>query len=140
VTATLTIVNPPELGTPRGFAHGVIAPAAGRVLFVAGQTATDAVEGPGHATVAATRFTRQFEGALARVVSIVRAAGAQPAHVAHMTVYVTDMNAYRESRPSLDAVWRQYMGSHYPAMSLVAVTALVEESAMVEIEATAVLP
>ena len=130
MSSRLTIVNPPELGAPRGFAHGVIAPLAVRMLFVAGQTA-------GNAT---TPFAQQFEAALARVVTVVRAAGGRPEHVARMTVYVTDMNAYRTSRSSLGDVWRQHMGSHYPAMSLVAVTALVEEHAMVEIEATAVLP
>ena len=69
-----------------------------------------------------------------------RAAGGRPDHVARLTVYVTDMEAYREARTRLGDVWRAAMGRHYPAMALVEVTALVDVGAVVEIEATAVLP
>jgi enamine deaminase RidA (YjgF/YER057c/UK114 family) len=131
----LAIVNPPELGKPRGFAHGVLAPAGGRVLFVAGQTATDS-EG----RVTSGAFFEQFDIALTRVLAVVRAAGGQPQHVARMTVFVTSMESYRESRPALRDVWRRHMGSHRPAMAALQVTTLVDEGAAVEIEATAVLP
>jgi len=147
VSGTFAIVNPPELGTPRGFAHGLIAPAGGRLLFVAGQTAENAaLKGPRHDNgprhdggIAAPLFAQQFDDALARVLAVVRAAGGRPEQIARMTVYVTDIDAYRESRPALRDLWLRHMGSHYPAMALVAVTALVDEQAMVEIEATAVL-
>jgi len=147
VSGTFAIVNPPELGTPRGFAHGLIAPAGGRLLFVAGQTAGNAaLKGPRHDNgprhdggIAAPLFAQQFDDALARVLAVVRAAGGRPEQIARMTVYVTDIDAYRESRPALHDLWLRHMGSHYPAMALVAVTALVDEQAMVEIEATAVL-
>jgi len=147
VSGTFAIVNPPELGTPRGFAHGLIAPAGGRLLFVAGQTAGNAaLKGPRHDNgprhdggIAASLFAQQFDDALARVLAVVRAAGGRPEQIARMTVYVTDIDAYRESRPALRDLWLRHMGSHYPAMALVAVTALVDEQAMVEIEATAVL-
>lgn len=135
MSAPLTLVNPPELGRPRGFAHGLLAPATGRVLFVAGQNAADA-EG----RVASSDFVQQFDAALARVLTVVRAAGGQPEHIARMTVYVTSIDTYRKSRPALRDVWRRHMGPHYPAMTLVQVTALVDEGADVEIEATAVLP
>ena len=147
MSGTFAIVNPPELGTPRGFAHGLIAPAGGRLLFVAGQTAGNAaLSGPRHDNgprhdggIAASLFAQQFDDALARVLAVVRAAGGRPEQIARMTVYVTDIDAYRESRPALRDLWLRHMGSHYPAMALVAVTALVDEQAMVEIEATAVL-
>ena len=147
MSGTFAIVNPPELGTPRGFAHGLIAPAGGRLLFVAGQTAGNAaLKGPRHDNgprhdggIAAPLFAQQFDDALARVLAVVRAAGGRPEQIARMTVYVTDIDAYRESRPALRDLWLRHMGSHYPAMALVAVTALVDEQAMVEIEATAVL-
>lgn len=147
MSGTFAIVNPPELGTPRGFAHGLIAPAGGRLLFVAGQTAGNAaLKGPRHDNgprhdggIAASLFAQQFDDALARVLAVVRAAGGRPEQIARMTVYVTDIDAYRESRPALRDLWLRHMGSHYPAMALVAVTALVDEQAMVEIEATAVL-
>ena len=147
MSGTFAIVNPPELGTPRGFAHGLIAPAGGRLLFVAGQTAGNAaLKGPRHDNgprhdggIAASLFAQQFDDALARVLAVVRAGGGRPEQIARMTVYVTDIDAYRESRPALRDLWLRHMGSHYPAMALVAVTALVDEQAMVEIEATAVL-
>src|SRR6266566_4222859 len=131
----LDVVNPPELGKPRGFAHGLVAPAGTRLLFVAGQTATGS-----DGRVATAVLFEQFDIALARVLAVVRAAGGNPEHVARMTVYVTSMAKYHESRPMLRSVWQRHMGSHYPAMSLVAVTALVDDGATVEIEATAVLP
>ena len=85
------------------------------------------------------QFAQQFERALERVLAVVRAAGGGPGQVARMTVFVRGMDHYRESRPRLREVWERHMGVHYPAMSLVEVLALVDEGAMVEIEATAVL-
>ena len=133
--APLTIVNPPELGTPRGFAHGVVTRSGSRVLFVAGQTAAGA-----DGRVTATTFVEQFDAALSRVLAVVRAGGGDAQHVARMTVYVVNMTAYRESRPALRDVWQRHMGAHYPAMALVEVTRLFDEGAALEIEATAVLP
>lgn len=123
------IVNPDELGRHTGFSHGVLAPAGGRVLFVAGQTAP-----------AAGDFVAQFGGALERALAVIREAGGRPEHVARMTVYVTDMAIYRADRPRLGGVWQASMGQHYPAMALVEVRSLVDPNALVEIEATAVLP
>lgn len=131
----MTVVNPPQLGEPRGFTHGLLAPAGARLLFVAGQIAANA-----DGRVATDDFAEQFELSLTNVLTVVRAAGGRPDHVARMTVYVTRMDQYRDSRPALGDVWRRQMGSHYPTMALVQVTALVDERAVVEIEATAVLP
>lgn len=131
----LTLVNPPELGRPRGFAHGVLTPPGARTLRVAGQTAVDA-----RGELTRGGFAQQFDVALARVLAVVRAAGGLPGQIARMTIYVTDMAAYRECRPSLRDVWQRHMGTHYPAMALVQVVALVDEDALVEIEAEAVLP
>jgi enamine deaminase RidA (YjgF/YER057c/UK114 family) len=132
---TPTIINPAELGAPRGFAHGVVSPAGARRLAVAGQTAIDAA-----GIVIAGGFAAQFETALARVLTVVRAAGGAPAHITRMTIYVIDMQAYRDSRLQLRDAWRRLMGAHYPAMALVQVVALVDEGAVVEIEAEAALP
>ena len=129
------IINPRELGRPLGFTHGLVAPASGRLLFVAGQTATDEA-----GRITSDDFAAQFERALARVLAVVRTAGGQPDHVARMTMYVTTMREYAASREALGDVWRRHMGSHYPAMALVEVTALFDPDALVEIEATAVLP
>ena len=130
-----TVVNPPGLNTPSGFAHGLVAPAGGRVLFVAGQIAAD-VDG----RVVSDDFLEQFEMALTNVLTVVRAAGGRADHIARMTIYVTSMEAYRDRRPALGDVWRRHMAAHYPAIALVQVAALVDARAAVEIEATAVLP
>ena len=132
--ARFAVINPPELGAPRGFAHGVLASPGGRLLFVAGQTAA----GP-DARVTGDGFPAQFDTALARVLAVVRAAGGRAEDVARMTIYVTNMETYRDSRPALRDVWRRHMGSHYPAIALVQVTELVDEGATVEIDAMAVL-
>ncbi|MGH9346952.1 MAG: RidA family protein [Vicinamibacterales bacterium] len=130
-----TTVNPPVLGRPVGFSHGMLAPAGSRLLFVAGQTAADA-EG----RIADTSFAPQFEAALTHVLTVVATAGGRAEHVARMTIYVTDMDAYLESRPTLGEIWTRLMDRHYPAMALVGVTRLVNAEATVEIEATAVIP
>ena len=77
---------------------------------------------------------------LEKALTVVRAAGGRPEHIGRMTVYVTDMDAYLESRRLLREIWRERMGDHYPAMALVQVTRLVDPGATVEIEATAVVP
>lgn len=128
-------INPPALGTPRGFNHGLMVQPGSSLLFVAGQTATG-LDGEVHDR----DFVTQFTAALDKTLTVVRAAGGSPDHIVRMTVYVTDMAAYRASRPYLNAVWRDRMGRHYPAMALVAVTELVDRDASVEIEATAAFP
>ena len=128
-------VNPPSLGRPVGFSHGVMAPAGARTLHVAGQTAADAA-----GTIRHREFVEQFDTALAKVLEVVRAAGGEPAHIVRMTIYVTDINAYRAARPLLGGLWKTRMGAHYPAMAVVGVSGLVDRGATIEIEADAALP
>jgi enamine deaminase RidA (YjgF/YER057c/UK114 family) len=123
------IINPSPLGQPSGWNHGMLGPAGGRVLFVAGQTAAGA-----------GGIVEQWERALERVVSVVRAAGGAPEDIGRMRVFVTDRAAYLAARRALGEVHLRHMGKHYPAMALVEVKALVDEGAVVEIEATAVIP
>ena len=127
---TFRIVNPDALGRPSGWYHGMLAPAGGRLLFVAGQTAPERGGG----------LVEQWAGALERVLEVVRAAGGGPEHIGRMTVYVIDRQTYLASLKPLGEVHRRLMGRHYPAMALVQVQALLEPNAAVEIEATAVLP
>ncbi len=122
------IINPESLGRPSGWNHGMLGPAGGRVLFVAGQTAPEA---PG--------FVAQWDAALERVVAVVKAAGGSPDQIGRMTIYVTDRSTYLAQRTALGEVHRRHLGRHYPAMALVEVKALVDQQALVEIEATAVL-
>jgi enamine deaminase RidA (YjgF/YER057c/UK114 family) len=131
----LEIVNPESLAAPKGWNHGLVAAAGGRLLFVAGMAGFR--EGsPG----TPPGFVAQFASALDQVLAVVRASGGQPEHVARMTVYVTDLAAYRAARKRLGEVWRERFGRHYPAMALLEVKGLVDAGAVVEIEATAVLP
>jgi enamine deaminase RidA (YjgF/YER057c/UK114 family) len=127
------IINPSPLGQPSGWNHGMLGPAGGRVLFVAGQVGVDgdAAEAPG--------FVAQFARALDKTLTVVRAAGGGPTDVARLTVYVTDLAAYRAERKALGEAWRERFGTYYPAMALVEVKGLVDRGAVLEIEATAVV-
>jgi enamine deaminase RidA (YjgF/YER057c/UK114 family) len=129
------IINPPALGTPHGWNNGMLTEPGGRVLFVAGQTARDA-----SGTVPPLGFVEQFGRALENVLAVVREAGGQPEHIGRLTIYVTDMAAYRAGLKPLGEVYRGLMGKHYPAMALLQVAGLVDPRALVEIEATAVMP
>jgi enamine deaminase RidA (YjgF/YER057c/UK114 family) len=128
-------VNPDELGPPRGWTNGMLAPSGARVLFVAGQDAAE----PGGA-VTTDDFVEQFDRALAKTLIVLREAGGGPSAIGRMTVYVTDLDAYRSSRRAIGEVYRARMGKHFPAMALVEVSRLVDPRGKVEIEATAVLP
>jgi enamine deaminase RidA (YjgF/YER057c/UK114 family) len=128
------IVNPESLGAPKGWSNGVLAGEGGRLLFVAGQSGWEegaAGDAPG--------FAAQFARALDKVLVVVGAAGGRPADVARLTIYVTDLAAYRASLKALGEAWRARFGKYYPAMSLVEVKGLVDRGALVEIEATAVI-
>ena len=132
---TFEIINPESLGAPKGWNNGMLAPREGRLLFVAGQAPTDA-----GGKVAAGGFVDQFSLALERILSVVREAGGGPEHIGRLTIYVTDIDAYRSSLKPLGEAYRRLMSRHYPAMALLEVQGLVDPEALVEIEATAVVP
>ena len=132
--ARYSIINPEELGAPRGWNNGMLARAGGRTLFVAGQTARDA-----SGQVAGADFVSQFDRALGNVLTVVREAGGEVGDIGRFTIYVTDIAQYRASLEPLGEVYRRRMGKHFPAMALVEVSSLLDERALVEIEATAVL-
>ena len=114
---------------PKGYENGVVT--SKRTLYVAGQVGWNAEQ-----RFESDDFAAQFGQALDNVLAVVRAAGGAPEGVAKMTIYVTDLAAYRAAQPALGAVWRARFGRHFPAMALVGVAGLVEERALVEIEAT----
>jgi NAD(P)-dependent dehydrogenase (short-subunit alcohol dehydrogenase family)/enamine deaminase RidA (YjgF/YER057c/UK114 family) len=134
MSSRLAIINPEELGAPRGWNNGMLAQAGGRTLFIAGQTARD-----GSGRVPAADFVSQFDRALSNVLAVLRQAGGEPGDIGRFTIYVTDMAQYRASLKPLGEVYRRRMGTHFPAMALVEVKSLVDPQAVVEIEATAVL-
>ena len=128
------LVNPPELGSPVGYSNGVVVE-SGRLLFVAGQVAWDKE----HRLVSAD-FLGQFERALDNFLAVVQRSGGRPENVAQMRIYVTDKAEYSAKLKEIGVVWRARMGRHFPAMSAVEVKSLMESGAVVEIEATAVVP
>lgn len=130
---SIEIIQPPSFAEPKGYVNGIVA--RGRTLYVAGQV------GWTTACVFETDdFVGQFAQALDNVLAVVRAAGGEPQHVVRMTVFVTDLDAYRDNLRAIGRAWRDRFGKHFPAMSLVGVLGLVEHGAKVEIEATACLP
>ena len=128
------IIDPEVLGPPRGYSNGLLAPAGGRVLFIAGQVGWDEQQ-----KIVAGGFADQFERALSNVLTVVAASGGGAANLGRLTLYVTDKNEYLAEMKEVGAAYRRVMGDHYPAMSLVEVAGLLETDAKVEIEGTAVL-
>jgi enamine deaminase RidA (YjgF/YER057c/UK114 family) len=129
----IQVVHPPHFPSPKGYADGVVC--TGRTLYVAGQIGWTSDLSFPHKNMAG-----QFGQALQNVIDVVREAGGSPEHIVKMTVYATDVDAYRQSLREIGAQWRTHMGTHFPAMALVGVTELVEREALVEIEAIASLP
>jgi enamine deaminase RidA (YjgF/YER057c/UK114 family) len=129
MSENITIVEVPGWPRPKGYANGVIG--HGRTLHVAGQIGVDSDGLIGESLV------EQFAMALDNLLAVVAAAGGQPTDIASMTVYVTDVEAYRNSASGLGAVWRERLGKHFPAMALVGAAALYEHNALVEIQAVA---
>ncbi|MEV0259921.1 RidA family protein [Streptomyces sp. NPDC050617] len=130
----LVRINPAELSPPTGFTHAVTA-TGGRLVFLAGQTALD-----GDGKVVEGGLVTQFEQALTNLLAALRAAGGRPDQLARVTVYATDVAAYRAHAPELGRVWRRLAGSDYPAMAVIGAARLWDEQAKVELDGIAVLP
>ena len=128
-------VNPETLAAARGYNNGVLmAPDARGILFVAGQIGWN-----GDGQLVSDRFVDQFDRALANVIAVVGAAGGTPESIGKLTIFVTSVDEYRSARKAIGECYRERMGNHFPAMSLVQVTALLEPGAKVEIEGLACL-
>jgi len=126
-------LSPPDWAPPKGYANGVAA--RGTMVFVGGQIGWNAQQ-----QFETDDFTTQARQALCNVVAVLREAGAGPQHIARMTWYVVDKREYIASYRTLGLAYREVMGRHFPAMTAVEVTALIEDRARVEIEVTAVIP
>jgi enamine deaminase RidA (YjgF/YER057c/UK114 family) len=119
---------------PIGYANG-IAVDAGRIVFVAGQVGWDAQQ-----KFHSEDIAPQFDQALRNIVAVLAKAGAGPEHICRMTAYCCDKPAYLAARRELGAIWRRHMGTHYPAMSMIFVSDLLDSPGKIELEATAVVP
>ena len=129
-----TVVNPDTLAAPKGYSNGLLMD-AGRVLFVAGQIGWDR-----HERVVSPELGAQFEQALRNILDVVREAGGEAEHIGRLTIYVKSKRDYLEQTKAIGRAYRALMGKHFPAMALVEVADLLEAGALVEIEATAVIP
>ncbi|MGW5124731.1 RidA family protein [Streptomyces sp. NPDC004069] len=126
-------VNPPALSPPTGFSHAVVATGS-RLVFLAGQTALDA-----DGKVVGETLPEQFERALTNLLTALTAAGGTASDLARVTVYTTDVAAYRLHAAALGRVWRRLAGRDYPAMAVVGIVRLWDERALVELDGFAVL-
>jgi enamine deaminase RidA (YjgF/YER057c/UK114 family) len=131
--STKRIIEPAGWARPRGYANGIAA--KGELLAIAGQIGWDAQQ-----RFVSDDLVGQFRQALANVVAVLRAAGGEPEHLVSMTMFVVDKHAYRDNAAQIGAAWREICGKQYPTMALVQVTALLEDRALVELQALAVLP
>ena len=129
---TVERINPKELGEPKGFSHAVVG--RGTTVFLAGQTALNA-EG----RIVGATVVEQFEQALGNLLTALREAGGEPAQLASLTVYLTDMDDYRAQAREIGGVWRRLVGRDYPAMAGIGVARLWDTEALIEVQGFAVI-
>ena len=129
----MRILSPRGWKPPAGYANGIAA--SGTLVFVAGQVGWDAQQ-----VFRSEDLSAQFEQALRNVLTVLAEAGARAEHVCRMTAYCCDKAAYLAARPELGRIWRELMGRHYPAMSMIFVSDLLDSPGKIELEATAVIP
>jgi len=129
----MQILQPPGWARPRGYSNGILA--RGQLVFVAGQIGWDA-----QCRFQTSDLTGQVRQALENIVAVLGQAGARPEHIVRMTWYVTDKREYIAAYPAIGTIYRQMIGAHYPVMTAIQVSALLEDQAKIEIEATAVIP
>ena len=128
----MRIVNPESLATPRGYNHGI--QTTGELVFISGQI------GWNKNGEVAEGLVNQFELALKNILAVVEEAGGQAQHIARLTIFIKNKKQYVDQQKEIGARYRTLMGKHFPAMSLLVVQDLLEDKALVEIEATAVIP
>lgn len=126
-------LQPPDWAKPIGYANGVMA--RGDVIFVGGQIGWNA-----QCEFETDDIVGQTAQTLRNVVAVLKEAGAGPEHITSMTWYLTDKKAYKANLKGIGTAYREIIGRHFPAMAVVQVTALIEDRAMVEIQACAVVP
>ncbi len=129
----MQLLHPPGWAPAKGYANGIAA--EGRLVVVAGQIGWDAEQ-----DLVSDDLAEQTEQALANIAAVLAEADGRPEHVVRMTWYVTDKRDYLARSKAIGAAYRRVFGLHFPAMTLVEVAGLLEDGAVVEIEATAVVP
>jgi enamine deaminase RidA (YjgF/YER057c/UK114 family) len=130
---TTEFLQPPGWPAPKGYSNGVST--RGRQIYLAGQIGWNESQ-----QLVSSRFAVQVRQALQNIMTLLAQAGARPEHLVRLTWFVTTLDEYRSELKDIGAAYRDVVGRHYPAMSVVQVPGLVEQGAKVEIEATAVVP
>jgi len=130
----MRILQPPGWAKPRGYSNGIAAK-GGTTVFIAGQVAFNAEN-----VFEEKTFAGQFRQTLKNTLAVLAEAGGGPEHIVRMTWYIVDKGEYLGAIKEVGAAYRELIGRHYPAMSVVQVVALMEDEAKVEIETTAVVP
>jgi len=130
----MEILLPKGWDAPVGYANGIAVP-AGKIVFVAGQVGWDERQ-----KFHSDEIAPQFEQALKNILAVLAEAGGRPEHICRITAYCCDKPAYLAARPQLGRIWRALMGKHYPCMSMIFVSDLLDSPGKIELEATAVLP
>ncbi len=129
----MKFLQPPDWPRPKGYTNGVVA--KGSLAFVSGMVGWNAQQ-----EFVAADFVGQVRQALHNIVNVLAQAQAKPEHIARMTWYVIDKNEYVAAAREIGPIYREIIGRHYPAMTVVEVSGLLEEKARLEIEVTAVIP
>ena len=129
----MRILQPPGWARPKGYSNGIAA--KGSMVFVSGMVGWNAEE-----KFEAADFAAQARQALRNIMEVLKQAEARPEHIARMTWYVVDKKEYLAAAREVGAIYREIIGKHYPAMTVVEVSRLLEDQARVEIEVTAILP
>ena len=129
----MRLLQPRGWKPPVGYANGIAA--SGTVVFVAGQVGWDSEQ-----VFHSEEIAPQFQQALENVIAVLAEAGGRPEHICRMTAYCCDKPAYLAARAELGRIWRRLMGRHYPAMSMIFVSDLLDAPGKIELEATAVIP
>ena len=130
----MEVLLPPGWAPPIGYANGIAAK-PGRIVFIAGQVGWDAQQ-----RFHSEDIAPQFEQALKNVLEVLAQAGGRAEHICRITAFCCDKPAYLAARPELGRIWRAQMGRHFPAMSMIFVSDLLDNPGKIELEATAVVP
>lgn len=130
----MTAILPEGWKRPIGYSNAIEC-RPGRLLFIAGQVGWTEDE-----VFESEEIAPQFEQALKNILKIVATAGGKPEHICRITAFCIDKPAYLAARPALGTIWRNLMGQHFPAMSMIFVADLLDTPGKIELEATAVIP
>jgi len=126
------ILQPADWARPRGYSNGIAVEGSGKTVFIAGQIGASAA-----GKVESDDFGKQIEQAFRNVVRILQEAGGRPSDLVRLTWFITDKAAYNAAGPAIGAAYKEIIGRHFPTITVIFVSALVDDRAKVEIEATA---